>query len=121
MHVLVSCKNKEDSIKNEGARVFATFLPLLVNGEFFRRSRAANFAEHGLIWLYLELRPDFMVVLVTCKIEEDSVKNEELECSQHYTLIFQMPKCSLLRNLCWDLAEIRTHPSFYSCSRYLQE
>ena len=28
MHVLVTCKNKEDPIKNEGARVFTRFLPL---------------------------------------------------------------------------------------------
>ena len=28
MHVLVSCKNEEDPIKNEGAGVFTTFLPL---------------------------------------------------------------------------------------------
>ena len=44
MHVLLSCKNEEDPIKNEGARVFTTFFPLKVNGEFFRRSRAANSA-----------------------------------------------------------------------------
>ena len=31
---------------------------------------------HGLIRLNLELSPDFMVVLVTCKKEEDSIKNE---------------------------------------------
>ena len=28
MHVLVTCKIEEVSIKNEGARVFTTFLPL---------------------------------------------------------------------------------------------
>ena len=28
MHVLVTCKNEEDQIKNEGARVFTRFLPL---------------------------------------------------------------------------------------------
>ena len=27
-HVLVTCKNKEDPIKSEGARVFTRFLPL---------------------------------------------------------------------------------------------
>ena len=30
----------------------------------------------GPIRLNLELSPDFMVVLVTCKHEEDSIKNE---------------------------------------------
>ena len=28
IHVLVACKNEEDPIKNEGARVFTRFLPL---------------------------------------------------------------------------------------------
>ena len=28
MHVLVTCKNEDDRFKNEGARVFARFLPL---------------------------------------------------------------------------------------------
>ena len=28
MHVLVTCKNEDDQIKNEGARVFTRFLPL---------------------------------------------------------------------------------------------
>ena len=28
MHFLVTCKNEDDSIKNEGARVVATFSPL---------------------------------------------------------------------------------------------
>ena len=28
MHVLVNCKNEEDPVKNEGARVFTRFLPL---------------------------------------------------------------------------------------------
>ena len=28
MHVLVCCKNGEDPIKNEGTRMFTTFLPL---------------------------------------------------------------------------------------------
>ena len=28
MHVLATCKNEDDRLKNEGARVFTTFLPL---------------------------------------------------------------------------------------------
>ena len=27
-HVLITCKNEEDQIKNEGARLFTRFLPL---------------------------------------------------------------------------------------------
>ena len=78
MNVLVSCKNEEDPNKNEGARVFTT---LYINfckymREFFRRSRATNSAVHGPIRLNFELSPDFMVVLVTYKNEEDPIKNE---------------------------------------------
>ena len=34
MAVLLTCKNEEHPIKNEGARVLTTFLPLLVYGIF---------------------------------------------------------------------------------------
>ena len=76
MHVLLTCKNEDDQIKNEGARVFTRFLPLLVYGDFSRRSRAANSADLGPIWPNFELVRDIMDVLVTCMYEEDPVKNE---------------------------------------------
>ena len=76
MHVLVTCKNEDDRFKNEVARVFTRFLPLLVYGDFSRRSRAANSAVLGPIWLNFELVRDVMYVLVTCKYEEDPIKNE---------------------------------------------
>ena len=46
----------------------------MVNGDFSRRS-AANSAVHGPIWSNFELVQDFMVVLLTCKNEEDPIKN----------------------------------------------
>ena len=55
MHVLVTCKNEVDQIKNEGARVFTRFLPLLVYGDFSRCPRAANSAVLGPIWSNFEL------------------------------------------------------------------
>ena len=76
MHVLDTCKNEEDPIKNEGARVFTRFLPLKVYGDFSRRSRAANSAVLGPIWQNFELVRDVMNVLVTCKYEEYPMKNE---------------------------------------------
>ena len=89
---------------------------------FFRRSSATNSAVHNPIRLNFELIPDFMVVLVTCKNEEDSIKSEGSKVfSKHYTLIFQMLKDSLLRSLWWDLSEIRIHPRFYACPHSLQE
>ena len=44
-------------------------------GIFSRRSRAANSAVHGPILSNFELVQDFMVVLLTCKNEEDRIKN----------------------------------------------
>ena len=76
MHVLVTYKNEVGSYKNEGARVVTRFLPLYVYGDFSRRSRAANSAVLGRIWPKFELVRDIMVVLVTCKYEEDPIKNE---------------------------------------------
>ena len=40
------------------------------------RSRAANSAVLGPIWPNFELIQDVMNVLVTCKYEEDPIKNE---------------------------------------------
>ena len=76
MHVLITCKNEDDQLKNEGARVFTRFLPLEVYGDFSRGSRAANSAVLGPIWPNFELVRDVMDVLVTCKYEEDPFKNE---------------------------------------------
>ena len=88
MHVLDTFKNEEDPIKNEGARVFTRFLPLKVYGDFSRPSRAANSAVLGPIWPNFELLRDVMDVLFTCKYEQDLIKNEGTEWSQHYTAIF---------------------------------
>ena len=76
MHVLTTCKNENDRIKNEGARVFTRLLPLQVYGDFSRRSRAANSAVLGPIWPNFKLVRDVMDVLDTCKYEEDPIKNE---------------------------------------------
>ena len=76
MHVLDTCKKEEDPIKNEGARVFTRFLPLKVYGDFSRCSRAANSTVLGPIWPNFEFVRDVMDVLVTCKYEEDPIKNE---------------------------------------------
>ena len=78
--VLFTCKNEEDPIKNEGARVLTIFSPLEVYGIFFRRSRAAYSAVLGRIWLKFELVRDILGVLVTCKYEEDPIKMKALEC-----------------------------------------
>ena len=76
MHVLVTCKNEEDQIENEGARLLTKFFRLKVYGDLSRRSRAAYSAVHGPIWSIFELVQDFIIVLLTCKNEEDPIKNK---------------------------------------------
>ena len=71
MVVLVTCKNEEDPTKNEGARVLTT-----LNINFSRRSRAANSPVRGWIWPNFKLIRTLMVVLITCKNEEDLIKIE---------------------------------------------
>ena len=72
MDVFVTSKYEEDPIKNVGARVFTTlnrhFLP--------KRSRPGNSSVHGRILLNFVLIQDLIVVLVTCKNEEDLIRNE---------------------------------------------
>ena len=76
IHVLITCKYEKNPIKNSGENVMTSFSPLLVYGEFSRRSRAAYFAVLGPIWPNFGLLRDVMDVLVTCKYEEDPIKNE---------------------------------------------
>ena len=73
---------------------------------------------HGPIRLNLEISPDFMVVLVTCKNDKGSIKNEGARVFTTLYIGFSDAQGQLTQ---WDLAEIGTHPSFHVCSRYLQE
>ena len=52
------------------------FSPHNKNGNFFKRSRAANSPVCGQIRPKFELIQNYRVVLVTCKNEEDPIKNE---------------------------------------------
>ena len=71
MVVLVTCKYEEDRLKKEGARVLTRLYDV-----FFRRSRANNSEVRGRILPKFELIQAFIVVLITCKNEEDPIKNE---------------------------------------------
>ena len=65
MGVLVACKNEEDLIKNEGARVVTTLF--------------IDFSDaQGQITPKSVMKPcrKFMVDLVTCKNGEDPLENE---------------------------------------------
>ena len=68
---LVTCKNEEDPIKNEGARVLTSLL-----FDFFKCSRAANSEVSGGITPKFELIQAFIAFLVTCKNEKDPIKNK---------------------------------------------
>ena len=71
MVVLHTCKNEEDPIKNEEARVLTRLYAV-----FFRCSRAANSKISGGILPKFELIQAYIVVLLTCKNVEDLIKNE---------------------------------------------
>ena len=74
MEFLVTYKNEEDPIKNEGARVFTT---LYINfSDALTRADNSRVSGGKCIWLKFELIQAFMHVLVTCKNEDDSIKNE---------------------------------------------
>ena len=120
MVVLVTCKNEEDPINNEGAKVFTTLYInfsdaqgqitlelVVVSGRNLYSSKLSCMS-----WLPARMR---MI---------DS-KMKELECSQdfsHYKSmgIFPDAQAQLLQSLWSDLAEFRTRPRCYGCSRYLQ-
>ena len=68
MHVLVTCKNEEDQIEMKVLDCSQDF------SHYKYMSRATNSAVHGPIWSNFELVQDFMVVLLTCKNEEDRIK-----------------------------------------------
>ena len=61
------------------------------------------------------------VYLLPARMKKIQSKMNELEWSQHYSLIFKMLKGSQLQKVWWDLHEIQTHPSFNSCSYCMQE
>ena len=67
------CHNKsvENQNKNEGARVLTRLYDV-----FFRRSRATNSEDSSGILPKFELMQASIVVLITCKNEEDQIKNE---------------------------------------------
>ena len=75
--VLVTCKYEGDRIKNEVA-IDRTFFPIISLWELiFRHSRASNSKVNTPIWPTYKLCRDFMLVLVTCKFDEDPIKIED--------------------------------------------
>ena len=83
MVILVTSKKEDDPIKIEGARV-AT----IQNIDFFKHKRAANSAVRGQIWQKFELIQDIVVILVTCKNEEDPLKNKDARAATTQNIDF---------------------------------
>ena len=71
MVLLITCKNEEDLFKNEGVKSVHNIIH-----QFFRCSRAVNSGVSGGILPKFKVIQAFMHVLVTCKNEDDSIKNE---------------------------------------------
>ena len=71
MGLLVACKNEEDPIKNEGARVVTT---LFIN--FSDAQGASNSEVSNGISPQFKLIRAFMVGVVICKNKDDPSKNE---------------------------------------------
>ena len=78
MVVLHTCKNEEDPIKNEDARVLTRLYVFVFL--FFRHSRADNSEVSGEILPKFKLIQAFIVILETAKNEEDPIKMKALEC-----------------------------------------
>ena len=57
-------------------------------GVFFKHSRAANSAVRGRILPNFELVRDIMIVLHTCKNEEDPIKNEDARVLTRLYVVF---------------------------------
>ena len=67
-------------MKKEGARVL---IKLYI--KFSYAQRAANSVIGDEIWQKFKLFQAFIVVLVTCKNDEDPFKKKALGCSQHFS------------------------------------
>ena len=78
MIVLLTGRNEDDTIKSEGDRVLTKFYVA-----FFRPSKAANSDVSVEFRQNSNFQP-FMIVLVTCKNEEDHIKMKTLECLQDF-------------------------------------
>ena len=72
---LIPAKMKKIQLKMKALECSQDFSHYKSMGDFSRRSRAANSAVLGPIWPNFILVRDVIDVLVTCKYEEDPIKN----------------------------------------------
>ena len=102
------------------------FSPLLSYGIFFKLFRAANPTVLGRIWPKFGLVRDIMVVLVTCKYEEDLIKNEGARLLTGFSPIithgsYPLPwKTEFKSDLAQNLMNPFFHPNDASDKNWLQ-
>ena len=117
MYVIITCKYEKDPIKNSQEKVETSFFPLKAYGDFSRCSRAANSVVGGPIRPKFELVQALMHVIVTCKYENERMKNSREKVETPF--FHHIPIC-YHGNQRLDLAEFQTHPSSHVCYHYLQ-
>ena len=120
MVVLLTCKNKEDPIKNEGARVFTTL--------YINFSDAQGQITLELVVVSGRNLNSFKLSCISslpARMRMIESKMKELECSQdfsHYKSmgIFPDAQGRLHRGPWSNLARMRTSPRYYGCTCNLQ-
>ena len=118
--VLVTCKNKEDPIKNEGATVFTTLYSNFSDAQGQITLEMVVVSGRNLNSFKLSCMSS---LLARMRMFESKMK--EPECSQdfsHYTSMGIVPDAQgqLTPQSLSDLAEFQTRPRCYGCSCYLQ-
>ena len=135
--VMESCQNwnssklKQLSLLYARMRKFHSKLKALEWSQYFSHYKSMGIfpnaqgqvTHKSLVGSYLISNPSeiLWVSLLPERMKKIQSKVKELEWSQHYSLIFQTLKGSLLPSQWWNLAQIQTHPSFYGWSCHLQE
>ena len=79
MHILVTCQNGEDPIKKkvlERPQNFHHYKGMEISSDVQSQLKSTVPAVRGRNWPNFKFMRDFMVVLVTCKNEEDSIENK---------------------------------------------
>ena len=118
MYVIISGKYEKDFIKNNREKSGNMVFQIITLSVAMETS--------GRIWPNFELIQVFMHDLIACKYEKDQMKNSgENVMTSFFSIIsqwdfFQTLKGSQLRSPWSDLAEFRTHSSFYVYHCYLQ-
>ena len=88
MVVLVTCKNEEDPTKNKGSRVLTRFSHYKSIG-FFSNAQGQLTPQHVVESCQI---PNFVcniiIVLLTCKNEEDLIKNEGARVLTRLYIVF---------------------------------